>query len=104
MMNMLRCPTCGRKHTRSNEQNKLYWAMLHEVEDQLKPNGHQYSADSWHIYFKKRFLGADDVRLPNGMIHSQPKSTASLDSDRMSEYIMKVEEFATKYGVIINHE
>ena len=99
MTRLLRCPTCGRKHSRSTEQNKYYWSVLNEIADQLKPNGHAYSAESFHLYFKQRFLGQDDIRLPNGKIFSQPKSTVDLDTTEMTEYITKVEEFATRYGV-----
>lgn len=104
MTRLPRCPSCGRANSRSNEQNRKYWSLLNEIADQLKPNGHAYSAESWHTYFKQRFLGQDDIRLPNGKIFSQPKSTVDLDTSEMSDYITKVEAFAAKYGVIPDYE
>lgn len=94
-----RCPTCGRAHTRSSEQNRMYWSLLNEMADKLKPSGKDYSADTWHIYCKQRFLGQDDVRLPNGKIITRPRSTTSLDKAEMSDYLMRVEQFAAQLGV-----
>jgi hypothetical protein len=99
MMKPHRCPTCGQVEKRNNEQNKKYWALINEITDKLKPNGHAYSADSWHLYFKQRFIGQDDIRLPNGKVCTQPKSTVDLDKTEMSDYITQVEQFADKYGV-----
>jgi hypothetical protein len=98
----MRCPTCGRKHKRSNPANAAYWALLHEIADTLRPNGEMYSAESFHAYFKSRFLGVDEVRLPNGDLMRIPKSTADLDADAFSEYLSKVEADAAQRGVFLD--
>jgi hypothetical protein len=97
-----RCPYCGHAPKRNLDQNAKYWALLHEIADQLRPQGQQYSADTWHEYFKQRYLGADEVRLPNGKVVSRSRSTSDLDKDEMSVYITKIEAWATEKGV--NHE
>lgn len=93
------CKYCGAVAKRSNAQNKLYWALLHEIADKLKPSNQTYSTDSWHLYFKQRFLGMDDTRLPNGKVIAQPVSTVNLDKAEMNDYITKVEKFAAEHGV-----
>jgi hypothetical protein len=60
-----------------------------------------YSTDSWHLYFKQRFLGQDEVKLPNGKIVQIPKSTADLPVDDMSTYYTKVEQWAAERGVFL---
>lgn len=98
----MKCPTCGQSYRRSNEQNRRYWAILNEISDQFKPSGATYSPETWHKYFKIRFLGADDIKLPNGKVITEPKSSASLHVDEMNDYMTKIEVFAAEHGVIIN--
>lgn len=97
-----RCKECGRKHKRSTDANRLYWLLLHCVADKFKPGGVAYSADTWHLYFKSRFLGADDVRLPNTKVLTMPHSTADLASDEFSNYVTKVEAWAAERDVYLD--
>jgi hypothetical protein len=96
---MGRCPKCGRPPKRNNEQNRLYWALLGELSEKVKPQGQQYSPESWHLYFKTTYLGCDDWIMPNGKIVSQPRSTADLDKDEFSEYLEQVIAWAAERGV-----
>lgn len=94
-----RCPACGRKHIRSNEQNRFYWALIHAISEQIKPQGNEYSAEQFHLYFKGRFLGIEDIVLPNKRIFHQPISTTTLSVGEMVEYITQVEAWAVEHGV-----
>ena len=94
-----RCPTCGRRHRRSNPANSRYWSLLHAIADKVKPAGVSFSADSWHQYCKSRWLGCDDVPLPNGKVLTIPKSTAALDVAEFGEYMDKVEAWAAERDV-----
>jgi hypothetical protein len=98
-MKPTRCPTCHRLHKRSHPQNARYWLLLHAIAEQIKPGGKEYSADQWHTYAKSRWLGCDDVPLPNGKVLSIPRSTASLDVAEFGEYMEKVEAWAAERGV-----
>ena len=95
-----RCPYCGHAPKRNLEQNRRYWALLHDIADQLKPQGQQYSADTWHEYWKQRLLGAEEIKLPNGKVVSRSRSTSDLDKDEMSVYITQIEAWASEKGVI----
>lgn len=99
-----RCPTCKRKLKRSNEANRRLWLIYHLMADKLKPQGQQFSAESWHLWCKSRFLGCDEHRLPNGKVFVQPKSSAELDKDEFNEYMRKVEEFAMSHDVYLDEE
>ncbi len=86
---------------RNNDQNALLWALYHEIADKVKPGGVTYSTEQWHLWAKSRFLGCDDVRLPNGKNLLLPKSTADLPVDKFSNYFEQVSAFAADHGVYL---
>lgn len=94
-----RCPTCKRRHKRSLPQNAIYWELLGEISKRLKPQGQQFSDEVWHIYLVKRYLGADDVTLPNGKVESMRRSTADLDVAEFGVYFDKVQAWAAEHDV-----
>lgn len=95
-----RCPVCHRRHTRSNPQNAMLWALYHAMAAK-EWGGQRYSAESFHTYYKSRFLGCDDVKLPNGKTLSIPRSTANLDVAEFSDYFDKVQADAAERGVYL---
>ena len=96
-----RCPTCRRRIKRSSQANRLYWLLLHELADKLRPDGQQYSAEAFHTYYKSRFLGCDDVKLPNGKTLTIPRSSADLDIAEFADYVAQVEADAAERGVFL---
>lgn len=94
-----RCPTCGRTQQRSNAQNARYWALVSEIADRLKVDGNSFDATQWHEWFKKRFLGADEFRLPSGETMIVIKSSSDLDEAPFSDYMTKVEAWAMERNV-----
>lgn len=96
---MNRCSKCGRTEHRSSGQNRLYWSLLHEIADKVRPGGKGYSAEVWHELFKQKILGAEDVELPNGKVISRSRSTTSLDKAEMAEYVTKIEAWAAHRGI-----
>ena len=97
-----RCPACHRRIRRSNEANRRYWLCLHTLAERVKPGDVQYSAETWHCYFKLKLLGGDDVKLPNGKVIVVPKSSADLDKGEFHEYAEKVENFMNERGVYLD--
>lgn len=97
-----RCPTCHRKRTRSNPANARYWLLLHLISEKVKPSKDKgYSAEIWHEWAKSRFLGMDDVELPNGKTLHKVRSTAGLDGAEFADYVMKLEAWAAERGVYL---
>jgi hypothetical protein len=96
-----RCPTCKRPHRRSNQANAYYWLLLHEIANRVQPGGQSYSAETWHAYCKSRWIGCDDIRLPNGKVLTAPKSSAALDVQEFADYVTKVEAWAAERGVFL---
>jgi hypothetical protein len=107
---MDRCPTCHRKHKRGNPANARLWALYHEMaakpwpdydDDGVQIGWVRHSAETFHIYYKSRFLGCDDFSLPNGKTLSIPRSTANLDVAEFSAYMDQVEADAALRGVFL---
>jgi hypothetical protein len=98
---MERCPTCRRRLTRSNEVNRKYWALLHLMSEKMHPRGQSFTAETFHLWAKSRFLGAIDHVLPSGKTLSVPNSTAGLDVAEFSDYLDKVQAFANEHGVYL---
>ena len=99
MLKPERCPVCGSLPKRNNEQNAAYWALLHKISLLVKVNGVVYSSKSWHLYFREKLLGYQDIQLPNGKTIVQLRSTTDLNKDEFSDYLTKIEVFAAEKGV-----
>lgn len=96
---IIRCQACGRRKSRSTSANARYWLLLHLIAEKLKPQEKSYSAETWHEYFKQRYLGADEVELPNGKLVQKPHSTTDLDVDAFNEYMAKVEQWGIEHEI-----
>lgn len=99
---MERCPTCRRPVKRSSEANRRYWLLLHVIAEKIRPDGAQYSAETWHQWAKLRFLGGDDIRLPNGKVLVMPKSSAELDIGQFTDFMTQVEAWAVERGAYLD--
>jgi hypothetical protein len=89
------------KSTRSRAQNKYYWRLLHQLEEDAWIEGRQYTAEIWHEFLKRRFLGVVD--LPCGGTTAQ--STSSLTVSEFQQYVTQVEVWAAQnLGIVwIDH-
>jgi len=102
MLNNERCPTCGMKKKRSSESNRMYWALLSLIAEQLLVGGkHKYTSNCWHVYFRQRYLGCEDIKLPNGMIVAMPNSTASLTNEEFGIYLDRIQAWCSEHGVVL---
>lgn len=95
------CPTCGYKQKRSNPQNKRYWELLHLISENIRLENGTFSPESWHVYFKLRFIGGDDYKLPSGETIVRPRSSADLDKAHFNIYMNQVEVWAAEQGVYL---
>ena len=97
-----RCPTCHRKRTRSNPANARLWLLYHKMAEGITVKGEKYSAEIWHEYAKSRWLGMDDVQLPNGKVLHRAKSSADLSMEEFNTLMAEVEMFAQERGVYMD--
>jgi hypothetical protein len=96
-----RCPSCGRRVKRTTQQNARYWLLLSTIAAEVKPQGNVYSVDSWHEYFKVRYLGAEERPLPNGRTLILANSSAELGKDEFADYMTQVEVWGNEHGVYL---
>ncbi len=96
----MKCPACGRQEPRSSQQNSRYWKLLSLLAEKII-QGTKYNAEAWHEYFKLKYLGAEDIKLPNGKIVTRTKSTTDLDKPEFNEYMMQVEVWCNDRGVYL---
>ena len=75
------------EEARSLKANRYYWSRLAEISEQARP---QFSADAWHEFFKRKFIGCID--LPGG--HVIGMSTTKLNSTDFALYVTQVEAYA----------
>lgn len=94
-----RCPKCGRMPKRTSEQNKRYWQLITNLSANLPVQESRYGPEAWHTYMKMRYLGADEVSLPNGKTIVSPKSTSDLDRMEFADYMTQVEAWCNEHGV-----
>lgn len=99
--NPSRCKTCGRMKRRSNPANSRYWLLIHMIAEKLRPQNQPYSTTAWHEYFKGKYLGVVETKLPSGKTMSSPHSTADLSIDEFNDYMMKVEVWAGDHDVYL---
>ncbi len=100
-MKRKRCPSCGRLEKRSTQANARYWLLLHQIAENVKPNGQAFSTEAWHTYMKSRFLGCEEVAMPNGKALQIPRSSADLDTSEFNEYQTQVEVWAGERDVFL---
>lgn len=84
------------KINRSTRQNRFMWAIYEQLEKQTGTDKEYY-----HIYFKGRFLGAEDVEIM-GEKKRITKSTTKLKKAEFAEYMTKVIAAITTAGYYIS--
>jgi hypothetical protein len=81
---------------RNTQQNKLLWAVLNQIADEAWVGGKQFSAEAWHEFFKRKFIGCNE--LPNGQ--TLGISTTTLDIAAFAEYVTQIQAYAgTELGI-----
>jgi len=86
------------KEKRRNAQNRRYWAVLHEIAEQLNIS----DVEAWHEWAKRRFIGVKEVSLPDGEIVALGKSSTELSVKEFADYMTSIEAWAVDNGVIFN--
>ena len=84
---------------RTSKQNKRYWGrgVLAQVAEQATVHGRLFSAEVWHEFGKRKFLGVID--LPDGSVMSV--STTKLTTAEFSAFCQEFEAYAaTELGVV----
>lgn len=89
---------------RTSAQNSFYWATLHAISEQIRPQGNQHDPDVWHAYFKTKLLPGRMIELPNGQVVEQEPTTTGLTKAQFSDYVEQVLAWATERGLLMTDE
>lgn len=84
---------------RTAKQNRRYWGkgVLSQIATQAVVGGRQYEPEIWHEYFKRKFIGVQE--LPNGELIGETSTT--LTTAEFSAFCDQVEAYgATEFGVV----
>lgn len=94
-----RCPYCGRKQKRSNEQNAKMWALLRDISAQVVWHGQKLSAEDWKCVFSASLKKQQVVPGLDGGFVVMGQSTSSMTKREMSDLIDLAEAFAAEHDV-----
>ncbi len=86
--------------SRTLAQNRKYWAILNEITAQMPAqlDSTWYSAEMYHEYFKRLFLGTEVMEI-DGKIYHAPKSTRKLKVKPFAKYLEKLDWWCAEHNV-----
>lgn len=79
---------------RSEEQNRKLHAILNAIAEQATVGGKYYSAEVWKEHVRRKFIGLDEIDLPDGTRIERGLSTTSLSVAEFSNLIEIVSAWA----------
>lgn len=94
------CPCCGRPEKLSDPQRDRYFAMIGNLLQH--PKLAHLSKRQLDLYFRDKFLGGEEITLPNGKTIYEPhrlNRKKGPDIPTMSEYMDKITAWCAEVGV-----
>lgn len=87
------------KHNkRSNPQNNFYWGLvIPMIQQGIKHLGTDLTKEECHEFLKARFNSEELVNEETGEMIQIPRSTKSMSKSNFSEYIGKIQQFASEF-------
>jgi hypothetical protein len=82
------------KSKRSVEQNARLHAILQDIAENAWVDGKQFDMETWKEFFRRRFIGTQEIVMPDGEIVERGVSTTTLDVHAFGEFMVKIEEYA----------
>lgn len=79
---------------RSGEQNRKLHAILNEIAENVYVDGRRYDVEAWKEQVRRRFIGTEELDLPNGTRIERGVSTTTLNASQFSELIEQVSAWA----------
>lgn len=83
------------KAKRSGEQNKLLHALLNDIAEQATVNGKYFSGETWKELIRRKFIGCEEIDLPDGSRLERGISTTTLSVGEFTQLIDQVMAWAT---------
>lgn len=71
---------------RSSEQNRLLWALLTEIAEQVELEGKRFSKEAWYAHYRDLYAPKEDG--PRGLV---PIGTSQMNKQQFAEFVQRVE-------------
>ena len=88
---------------RTVEQNRLYWSILKEIEEQHSIDGVKYRAAAWHEVLKQALLPVTIEKAPDNKEVKIYKSAAKLNKEEFSNLLNDLQSFCRNENIQIDH-
>lgn len=82
------------KARRNSAQNRLLHALLQQIADGCQPGGVTYDVEWWKEYIRRRFIGTEEMQLPDGTRMERGISTTTLSVGEFADLIDRVTAWA----------
>lgn len=79
---------------RTSEQNRLFHALLNTIAENATVSGKYYDAETWKEHIRRKFIGTEEINLPDGSRIERGISTASLTVPEFTLLIERVQAWA----------
>lgn len=79
---------------RSSEQNRLLHALLNTIAENATVNGRYFDMETWKEMVRRKFIGTEEIDLPDGSSIERGISTASLTVPEFTLLIERVQAWA----------
>jgi hypothetical protein len=97
-----RLTLCIKKETRSSEQNRLMWAALTDIANQVDWHGSKLSAEDWKTMLTASLRQQRAVPGISGGFVVLGMSTSKMSKEEMSELLELAMAFGAQQGVAFN--
>ncbi len=84
------------KAKRSDEQNRKLHAMLRDLAQNAWVQGRRYDEETWKEMIRRKFIGTEEIDLPDGRRIERGISTTALGVAEFSELIEHVIQWANE--------
>jgi hypothetical protein len=99
-----KCPTCGRGQTRTTEQNRLMWAVLTDISEQVEWYGQKLSKEEWKDVLTAALKRQRVVPAIDGGFIVLGAGTSRMTIAEMTELIELAMAFGAEKGVVFSDQ
>jgi hypothetical protein len=82
------------KSRRNAGQNALLHAMLTIISESVQPDGRKFGVEEWKELVRRKFIGTEDILLPDGTRTERGLSTTTLSVGQFADLIDQVSAWA----------
>lgn len=82
------------KSKRSQEQNARLHALLQDIAENAWVEGRQFDMETWKEFFRQKFIGTEEINLPDGRRIERGISTTTLDVGAFTLFMQNIEQYA----------